>query len=193
MTGILALHGAGGSAIRFRHQLRHVAASAPSRTWHVPEADTRPDPADGIHYAGIGAAAFRHPCWNLGTLERAAKDNVVLGFSMGAITAMRVLQAAPTRIRAVVCIAGCHSMMQLFGEPCAAPDGFTGRALFIHGTADKQIPPALSSECAQALDKAGIPADYWSIPGAGHSFAELGLAEPSPTAHRLRQWIENVT
>jgi phospholipase/carboxylesterase len=191
MTGVLALHGAGGSAERFRDQLRHIASD--DSLWLVPTADKRPDSSDKIHYAGLGAAAYRLPCWDLDALARTGRGRVVLGFSMGAITAMRVLHAAPASIRAIVCIAGCHSMMQLLGEPYAAPSEFEGAVLFIHGTADKKIPPALSGECATALERSGASVDYWTVPGAGHSFGQLGLAEPSPTAHRLRQWIEDYT
>ncbi|MET8151122.1 alpha/beta hydrolase [Actinoplanes sp. NPDC049668] len=192
MTGVLALHGAGGSAARFRKQLHHIATGTPALSWQVPSADRPPEPVDKIHYAGLGAAAYRHPCWNIDALARAGAQKVLLGFSMGAITAMRVLQASPAKTRAVVCIAGCHSMMQLFGEPCSAPEGFAGPVLFIHGTMDKQIPPALSHECARALEKAGATVDYWLIPGAGHSLDQLGLTGPGPTADRLRQWIEDI-
>lgn len=191
MTGVLALHGAGGSAERFRDQLRHIASDLTS--WDVPTAGKPPDPLDKIHYAGLGAAAYRLPCWDIAALAQEGRDKVVLGFSMGAITAMRVLQASPASLRAVVCIAGCHSMMQLLGEAYTAPAGFKGAVLFIHGTADKKIPPQLSKECATALERSGASVDFWNVPGAGHSFGQLGLAEPSPTAHRLRQWIEDHT
>jgi len=191
MTGVLALHGAGGSAERFRDQLRHIASE--NSQWRVPTADKHPDPWDKIHYAGLGAAAYRLPCWDIDAVAQNGRGRIVLGFSMGAITAMRVLHASPTGIRAVVCIAGCHSMMQLLGEPYTAPSEFEGAVLFIHGTADKKIPPALSIECATALERAGASVDYWTVPGAGHSFGQLGLADSSPTAHRLRQWIEDHT
>ncbi|MCC3765505.1 prolyl oligopeptidase family serine peptidase [Glycomyces sp. TRM65418] len=191
MTGVLALHGAGGSAERFRDQLRHIASDLSS--WQIPSACKDPEPLDKIHYAGLGAAAYRLPCWDIEALVRAGRDKVILGFSMGAITAMRVLQASPACTRAVVCIAGCHSMMQLLGEPYTPPSGFKGAVLFIHGTADRKIPPALANECAKALERSGASVDYWAVPDAGHSFGQLGLAEPSPTAHRLRQWIEDRT
>jgi pimeloyl-ACP methyl ester carboxylesterase len=188
MTGVLALHGAGGSPERFRDQLRHIATGTVD--WDLPAADKRPDPADRIHYAGLGAAAYKLPCWDLDALARAGEGKVLFGFSMGAITAMRVLRTAP--VRAVVCIAGCHSMMQLIGEPYEPPPEFTGPALFIHGTADRKIPPALAEDCARALERAGVPVDFWPVPGAGHSFGQLGLAEPGPVTERLRQWIEDL-
>lgn len=193
MTGILALHGAGGSPTRFRDQIEHIASATPSNQWHFPTADTEPAPVDKIHYAGLGAAAYRHPCWDIDNLAKASQGKVLLGFSMGAITAMRLLQTAPEGVRALVCVAGCYSMMQMFGETYQAPVGFTGPVLFIHGNADKKIPPSLSEECAKELKRSGAPVEYWVIEGAGHDFGELGLSQPSKVANQVGQWIEEVT
>lgn len=189
MTAVMALHGAGDRSDAFARTLGPLAALDGRRRWVFPEATTTPTVSDRVHYSGIGAAAFAHPCWDLDDLREQGRDAVVVGFSMGAITAMRLLDASPSAYRGVVCLAGCSSMMQLVGSEYVAPAASGARVLFVHGTADRKVPHALSRECADRLAEAGAHVDYWLVPGAGHDLCELGLNRGSATLERLDRWI----
>jgi predicted esterase len=192
MTYGLALHGAGDTIEAFTKSLTYVASNTDSVDWHVPAADERPTLSDALHYSGLAHRRFTFPCWDVERLANPAeRGGVLLGFSMGAITALRVLHASkPDTFSALVCIAGCYSALQPVTGRYRPPSRTGTRILFIHGTNDRDIPPVLSRECATGLLRSSHTVDYWSVPNAGHSWTELGLHTQGSVADRLVRWIK---
>jgi predicted esterase len=191
MTYGLALHGAGDTSEAFTKSLTYVATNTGSIDWHIPAADKKPTLSDALHYSGLAQHKFAFPCWDLDKLANSAvRGGVLLGFSMGAITAMRLLhESRPDTFSALVCIAGCYSALQPITGIYRPPRRTSARILFIHGNNDRDIPPALSRECANGLLRGAHAVDYWSVPNAGHSWTELGLHTQGPVADRLVRWI----
>ncbi|GHJ48997.1 hypothetical protein Cs7R123_63390 [Catellatospora sp. TT07R-123] len=187
----LALHGAGDTADAFTSKFAYVATNTDSVAWHVPTADKKPSVSDALHYAGLAQRRYTFPCWNIDELaESAVPGGVLLGFSMGAITAMRLLhESKPDTFSALVCIAGCYSILQQVTGFYDPPQRTNTRILFIHGSDDREIPPALSRECATGLLRSSHTVDYWSVPNAGHNWTELGLHTQGALADRLVRWI----
>ncbi|MGN7249108.1 alpha/beta hydrolase [Janibacter anophelis] len=188
----VVLHGAGDTPDGFRPKFRHVE----SRTggvvaWAFPHARKQATPEDCLTYAGLAAARFKHSCWDAEQFS-GLRGGIALGFSMGAITAMQLGHSLPPgSLSAVVCVAGCYSLMQAFGTAYAPHGTGSFDTLFIHGDSDVQIPESLARECSDGLRRAGHKVDFWSVPGAGHSWGELGLDRASPLSKRLIGWIEN--
>jgi dienelactone hydrolase len=188
---ILALHGAGNTGPAFAAELSSLIECTPQGEWVVPTARVSPTSEDKLYYAALAGPLFKHNCWHLSSYSTPpVTTRVVLGFSMGGIATMRLLGQSNGAYNAVVCIAGCYSMMQLFGAgfPPVEPAGET-KVLFIHGDADRHIPQSLSNDYAQYLRANGFTVDRWIIPGAGHDMTELGLTSHTEVVTRLAAWI----
>ena len=193
---VLAFHGAGESAESFAATLSPITRALGPVDFQARPASAHPDLTDRLHYAGVGALRFSHRCWDLPTLADDVRQwdggrTLLLGYSMGAITAMRLFALVPDLVAGVVCIAGCFSLMQAFGEPYRPPAGCGSHArfLFIHGTEDRTIPASYSHECAEALRAEGFSVAYRLVQGAGHDLGQLGLSGQSCASAALIDWL----
>jgi acetyl esterase/lipase len=71
-----------------------------------------------------------------------------------------------------------------FVSPRSAP------SLIVHGDADTAVPMDQGEAMYAALTKAGVPASFIRVPGAGHGFAGAAPADLERAAVAMMQWFE---
>ncbi|MFS8037216.1 alpha/beta hydrolase [Xanthobacter sp. AM11] len=98
----------------------------------------------------------------------------LVGFSQGAMMALKLATTAVTAPAAVVAYSG------MWAEAGGAAGGTTTVSarppvLLVHGTDDEVIPVGALFASAQALAAAGVPAEWHLCHGLGHGIDEAGL------------------
>lgn len=108
-------------------------------------------------------------------------DTVLLGHSLGTITAVRFLAETGRRVRGLVLVAGFAERVPGIPEIDGFADGLTGldriqglapRRIVLASDNDPIVPPALSARLAAAID-----AELLTVPGAGHFMESEGVTE----------------
>ncbi|MGC5378386.1 alpha/beta hydrolase family protein [Micromonospora sp. DT68] len=128
---------------------------------------------------------------------------IVVGHSAGGHLALYVAATAPSTVRAVLALAPVADLVEAYrwdldagavtallgGGPAEVPDRYAAadprllvptqtRTVVIHGSADLQVPVAMSRDFVTAADTAGSDISLIELPGSEH----FGLIDPESAA-----------
>jgi phospholipase/carboxylesterase len=102
----------------------------------------------------------------------------LVGFSQGSMMALHVGLRRPRAPAAVLAYSGVLVGADRLAEASARDAaGAPPPILLSHGDADEVIPAEAMFQSAEALAKAGIPAQWRLVPGLGHGIDPEGLAQ----------------
>lgn len=119
-------------------------------------------------------------------------STVVVGHSLGAVTALHTLEQLGGPIAGFVAVAGFAELVpgipevDEFASPApdlAATIALTDNRLVIHSDNDPEVPPELSSRLAAALQAPALV-----IPGGGHLMGSEGFDTLPELAAQIRRW-----
>lgn len=98
----------------------------------------------------------------------------LVGFSQGAMMALKIATTAPVAPAAVVAYSGMW--VDAGGRPEGVPLPACPPILMVHGTEDEVVPAQALFTSAQGLAAAGVPVEWHLSHGLGHGIDEGGLA-----------------
>lgn len=192
---VVLLHGLGadeddllGLALELPRDLRYIAIRAPlalpwgGYAWYPlaapPEPQSRSVGPEETRAFGTALDALCTWLRALPAAEGAAPERTVLaGFSQGAVMTAAVLCRRDT-----TALAGYGLLSGYLYPAAAAPEGLTGRQVFIaHGTQDPVLVPAFGAEARDRLTAAGAHVVHRTYPAA-HTICAPEVAD-------LRRWL----